>query len=112
MEGADLFWEVTLPLIFMLGAVIATLIVTLLLERNQLHKMDTKLNKLEKLDKLDQISSDVGELKRSFNDSIRAELETLSRGLVDVAKSSGKGNPYSGCNPKHSVKSKKQGKAS
>lgn len=77
MEVLDYFVFITLPiLVILIGILIA------------------HLYELSKLGKLEDIKDDLGDLKKQFNDSIRAELAGLRTGLVELAKQPRKGNPH------------------
>ena len=92
MEILDYFIFITAPiLVILIGILIA------------------HLYELSKLGKLEDIKDDLGDLKKQFDDSIRAELAGLRMGLVELAKQSGKGNPGpSDCPRKPPNESKKQ----
>jgi hypothetical protein len=76
----------------MLGGVIITLVITLLYERGQFRK----------LDKLEEISKGVADLKKTFDDSVKATLQDFSdkafETLASIAKTkvkqSSKSNPH------------------
>lgn len=89
MEDIDFFLMVTAPIILTLIGVIITLVISHFYERSkfgQLPEKLEKLNNLQKLDKLDEISDNILELRKDFDDSVKATFQDLSKKFDKVLK--------------------------